>query len=1130
MFRWGLIMGAAILLGSTEPVIAQTGEATAKITIIAPPNMDVSPSELTLDPNDSTGQTFTVRLSENPDRIVTVTLTEEDGPNALPHGSTFSPKSLSFTPLNGTIPQVVTVTSGRESGTGNISILASGGSTSKEIVSLTVGEKRDRPLLMAAADSPSSIGLSWTAFVNNNASFSGYQIEVSSTGRSGWSDLVYHTNATETTYSHTGLTEGTHLCYRVTVNNAVSNVACATTNTATLPHVPTLTATAASPSVIDLFWTRPVNDNASFSGYQIEVSSTGRSGWSGLVYHTNATETAYSHTGLTEGTHLCYRVTVANAVSNVACATTDETPIAFTINPDTCRNGIPAGGSCTVTAKLSRPVSDHVDISGSWSAPDIGFDAIDISTPSLIASGQSVPLLIHHKGEQTGTRTLTLTATGAFTGSASVPITVYAQPSLVVIPQTLAMLTGETRSFNIKLNRRPASPATIKVSQPPGVFVSPHTLTLSNSNWNIGQTISVTSTDIEGLSTVMVSADGSGNVTGSIPITIPINIASKLVWKDEDKETTRIDIDQGTSRILKLSFNPPLKTGSVDARTAYQTDRGLSISRTNATFNVLTPERPITIRADLDADTMVTRQITFTPEMNNADVSLDPATLTVKVKYVGPELRVTPASEVTLPQGGSTTVQFSLNKSAYNGETVTLNSTVTPPSGRSVGDLTIMLQDQVTTSGLATTIVAADDAVGEYKIVFTPSGGRVTNPIEITVTVSQLPAERLICFRSGDRRDDCGKLTWDFPRICRGQIITIGIRLNHPPPSKSPTTFNITGQGGSNLGFASVSPSSLTFTQADYDMWQDVVVTINANARLDGEGGMIRVNTIQVREDVERESQALIRSITFLGLISGLVGAAINVTPEEVDIVGGTKQEIQVTLGAAPRGDVVVRPFGLTTVPYLSVTPKQRKLNNNNYNTKANIFTIQATDEAVSAKHTLTLEATMGACYQGLSEEISITTSPPPCESSVEDLTDLNFGSWRMPATGMESITINPRNGTTESNLVRFGEGTGQVGAFTASANYCTSCTITIIPPDFLGGEGTDGSVSFAREWADGVVGESTLSIIGDADSQDYSGASISYKNWSRQFQIGGKVSGITNMTPVGTYKATIDVTQTCVQ
>ena len=220
--------------------------------------------------------------------------------------------------------------------------------------------------LGAQADGTSRIDLSWRPPASDGgAQVTGYRIEVSDDGGATWQDLVANTRTTTTTYSHTGLDPATTRHYRVSAVNRIgggdpSRVASATTD-ATVPDAPTsLTATATTPTRIDLAWTAPAYDGgAPITGYRIEVSETGAA-WAVLEANTGATATTHAHTGLKPGSTRHYRVAATNragtgAPSNVASATTDD-PVdrAGRLNTRVLPHVAAAMTSSTVSAIASR--------------------------------------------------------------------------------------------------------------------------------------------------------------------------------------------------------------------------------------------------------------------------------------------------------------------------------------------------------------------------------------------------------------------------------------------------------------------------------------------------------------------------------------------------------------------------------------------------------------------------------------------------------------------------------------------------------------------------------------------------------------------------------------------------------
>ena len=189
--------------------------------------------------------------------------------------------------------------------------------------------------LSATAISSSQVNLSWTAPVNVTSSqVNGYKIEAS-TGCTGiFSPLVVNTTSTATAYSNTGLVSGICYQYRVSAINPIgvgdaSNTASVTTfSESSAPR--SLNASAVSPSQINLSWLAPASSGRTpVNGYKIERRNACTASFIIVVANTTNTNTAFSNTGLTNGTCYQYRVYAHNAVgtspaSNNATATTPQ--------------------------------------------------------------------------------------------------------------------------------------------------------------------------------------------------------------------------------------------------------------------------------------------------------------------------------------------------------------------------------------------------------------------------------------------------------------------------------------------------------------------------------------------------------------------------------------------------------------------------------------------------------------------------------------------------------------------------------------------------------------------------------------------------------------------------------------
>jgi fibronectin type 3 domain-containing protein/lysophospholipase L1-like esterase len=180
--------------------------------------------------------------------------------------------------------------------------------------------------LTATTASSSAINVSWT----DVAGETGYRLERSPNGTSGWA-TAGTTAQDVTSFQDTGLSASTTYHYRVVATNEAGDSSPSGTASATTlgvpPPTPTgVTATAASQTAIDVSWT----DVAGETGYRVERSSNGTSGWSG-VGTTGQNVTTFRNTGLSASTTYFYRVVATNSAgdstpSSVVSATTESPP------------------------------------------------------------------------------------------------------------------------------------------------------------------------------------------------------------------------------------------------------------------------------------------------------------------------------------------------------------------------------------------------------------------------------------------------------------------------------------------------------------------------------------------------------------------------------------------------------------------------------------------------------------------------------------------------------------------------------------------------------------------------------------------------------------------------------------
>ncbi len=127
---------------------------------------------------------------------------------------------------------------------------------------------------------------------------------------------------TATSYTVTGLTNGTAYVFRVAAANAVGTGPWSATSPAYTPHatVPGLATgvvgSNATSTSIDVSWTAPYDGGSPILQYAVRRSSDGGATWApGYTYVSGSpAPTSVTVTGLTPGTSYVFQVAVRNAV------------------------------------------------------------------------------------------------------------------------------------------------------------------------------------------------------------------------------------------------------------------------------------------------------------------------------------------------------------------------------------------------------------------------------------------------------------------------------------------------------------------------------------------------------------------------------------------------------------------------------------------------------------------------------------------------------------------------------------------------------------------------------------------------------------------------------------------------
>jgi hypothetical protein len=213
-------------------------------------------------------------------------------------------------------------------------INAIGHSTASNEASATPATVPGAPTNVSATVGNAQVPLSWTAPSSDGGSaITGYDVYQGTSPGGEGATPINSAPITGTTYTATGLSNGTTYYFTVKAINAIghstaSNEASATP--ATVPGAPTNVSAAPHPGKIALAWTAPTNTGGSaIENYQVFRGTT--SGGESTTPLATVTATTYTDTSSTPGVTYYYTVKAHNALGNSAASVEAHALVATTL-------------------------------------------------------------------------------------------------------------------------------------------------------------------------------------------------------------------------------------------------------------------------------------------------------------------------------------------------------------------------------------------------------------------------------------------------------------------------------------------------------------------------------------------------------------------------------------------------------------------------------------------------------------------------------------------------------------------------------------------------------------------------------------------------------------------------------
>ena len=703
-----------------------------------------------------------------------------------------------------------------------------------------------------------------------------------------------------------------------------------------------LTATAVGDNRIDLSWTAPTDDGGSaITGYRIESSADGSTGWSDLVADTDSTDTTHSHTGLMPNTTLHYRVSAINGEgtsepSDTANATTDypEVTVQFGGGPYT----VAEGGTQAVTVVLSE-------------------DPLQTTVIPLMATGQGgaesddyfVPSSVtFNSGETSKPFDFTATQDDVDDDNESVRLTfgtsLPSKVSVGTIDETTVSIIDDddpevTVSFGEPAYTVPEG-GTVSVSvtlsaDPERTVAIPLTATNQGSASSADYTVpsSVTFDADEMSKTITFTAaddsidDDDESVLlafGTLPpsVSLGTNTQATVSINDDDSvgvsvSEASLTIDEGGSCAytivldsqpaagVTITINDPSDNTDVTAEPA-------SLTFTSTDWN---SRKTVTVNAAQDADAddetaTVTDTVTST-DSSYSGASANSVSITVTDNAPAGETVAFGQAAYRVTEGGGVSVTVSLNEDPER--TVVILLVVTNQGGASDSDYSGVPESVTFNSGdtsTSFTLTAADDTLNEtgesVKIAF---GALPSTPIPVTAGA---PDETTVTINGKSGQDMHTPPTVHFASptysVAEGNTVTVTVELSKAPGSDVVIPLTMTEQGEATFADYSGVPIDVTFAAADTQK----PFTFEAN---------------QDMEDDDGESVLL----GFSALPDGITATTGEASQTTVTITDDDDPQVTVMFGqtayTVPEGDTVTVTIALSADPERTVAIPLTKTN-----------------------------------------------------------------------------------------------------------------------------------------------------------------------------------------------------------
>ncbi|MBF2760151.1 MAG: hypothetical protein ISN28_07740 [Ectothiorhodospiraceae bacterium AqS1] len=564
---------------------------------------------------------------------------------------------------------------------------------------------------------------------------------------------------------------------------------------------------------------------------------------------------------------------------------------------------------------------------------------------------------------------------------------------------TLAIDEGGTGTFTVKLSVQPNANVTVAIASADTAAVSATaSLTFTTGNWQTPQAVTVTGvqdSDNDNESVVLTLSATGGIIASDVTKTVSVDDnedPSAIVVSGGD---AALNIGEGASGTFTVKIDPP-STPSVTVSLS-SPDTDITLDKTTLTFAANdADEQTVTVSAAHDADN----------RNESVDITLSTTSITTAnvTKRIAVKDDETPSGNMVLDNtaqlviGEGRTGTFSVRLDTQPNDVVTVDvssadngaATVNPAS------LTFTASDYQRTQTVTVSAEQDIDVADETPLItLTATGGIVADDVEKRVAV-----------QDDDSPGTLIMVPSPLNVVEGGQEIFL-VRLG-TVPTVSSVAVNLTLSG--NNPSVSLNPTSLTFTDADWNTNQVVTVSVeedtNADNGLDTITGSFSSGTGNYASAANPEGATI--SLVTLDRPGDIVTST-----QMVDLLeGGDAVEFTVRLGEVPINTDTVTLTLANSNRDVTISPQVLLFTRDNWSDERTVSAQAGEDSDKEDGYDIIVIKGAGGNYSRSESRVSVSVEENDDDGGVIGGTPGRSGVYALaipPETGSDSSDIRIR-------------------------------------------------------------------------------------------------------------------------